>query len=240
MNPTDDITNFRGDDRRFDLLVDGELSEADRRALLSQLDEEPDGWRRCALAFLESQSWRKEFGQIVRPPVAQADPPQPAARRRWRQPLGTLLAMAASFFLALALGTHLRDGWNIPAGAPTGGGSSLADGGKAVRPEPFAPLRPGPPQRSPEHWEMVTVASPGAEGRMETVQVPAIHRDALDPKFFEQMPGAMPTEVLQAFERLGNEVQQHRELVPMQMNDGSHLVVPVDRVDVHYVGRPAL
>jgi len=47
--PTDE-----DDDRRFDLLVDGELSERQRRELLAGLDHEPGGWRRCALAFFRS------------------------------------------------------------------------------------------------------------------------------------------------------------------------------------------
>ena len=49
------------DDILFDRLVDGELSGGERRALLESLDARPQGWRRCALAFLEAQSWRKEL-----------------------------------------------------------------------------------------------------------------------------------------------------------------------------------
>ena len=236
MNPTDDMTNAGGDQRRFDLLVDGELSEADRRTLLSRLDEQPDGWRRCALAFLEAQSWRKEFGQVVRPSEEQPSQPSTAARRPWLQAWGTVLAMAASFLVALVLGTHLRDGGI----GRTGGPAPLAGTGVVEKSHELAKPESASPRGPSDQWELITVASPRVEGGLETVQVPAVQRDALDPKFFEQMPGAMPAEVLQAFERLGHEVRQHRELVPMQMNDGRQLVVPVDRVDVHYVGRPAL
>lgn len=54
------------DDVLFDRLVDGELSAEERRALLQSLDTRPDGWRRCALAFLESQSWGSDFRQLIR------------------------------------------------------------------------------------------------------------------------------------------------------------------------------
>src|SRR3990172_4689745 len=57
MEPNDDIL--------FDRLVDGELSPGERRELLASLDGRPDGWRRCALAFLEAQAWGNELPQVV-------------------------------------------------------------------------------------------------------------------------------------------------------------------------------
>ena len=49
------------DDILFDRLVDGELSAAERQQLLASLDDRPGGWRRCALAFLEAQTWRSDL-----------------------------------------------------------------------------------------------------------------------------------------------------------------------------------
>ena len=40
---------------RLELLADGELDEEPRRELLARLDQTADGWRHCALAFLEAQ-----------------------------------------------------------------------------------------------------------------------------------------------------------------------------------------
>jgi hypothetical protein len=40
----------------LDRLVDGELSLTQQRALFDRLQSEPDGWRRCALVFLEQQA----------------------------------------------------------------------------------------------------------------------------------------------------------------------------------------
>src|ERR1017187_5596583 len=99
-----------GPERQFDLLVDGELSETDRRDLLLELEHEPDGWRRCALAFLEAQCWKAELRQIAAPaaaelvrlePVSQIPfanlPDEPRGRRQsWRQYAATVLTMAAS------------------------------------------------------------------------------------------------------------------------------------------------
>src|SRR5262245_23884505 len=43
--------------RSIDLLVDGKVIDAVRREWLMRLDNTPDGWRRCALAFLENQTF---------------------------------------------------------------------------------------------------------------------------------------------------------------------------------------
>ena len=123
--------------RQFDLLVDGELSEADRRTLLLQLEHEPDGWRRCALAFLEAQCWKAELGQIAprgaldsaRPePVSQAEPN--GRWQTWRQYAATTLAIAASFLLALVV-VH---SWS---GGPHSPGTSVVE--KAVKELPLPP-----------------------------------------------------------------------------------------------------
>ncbi len=52
-------------DAWMDLLVDGEVREPQRQALLSRLERLPDGWRRCALAFLESQAWREALDPVA-------------------------------------------------------------------------------------------------------------------------------------------------------------------------------
>ncbi len=45
-------------ERLCDRLVDNELSPAEQRELLAALEDEPGGWRRCALAFVEANVWR--------------------------------------------------------------------------------------------------------------------------------------------------------------------------------------
>ena len=64
MNSSDD-QRVSIDPRLLDLLVNGELPDPERQTLLGQLDRVPGGWRRCALAFLESQCWSDEFRTAV-------------------------------------------------------------------------------------------------------------------------------------------------------------------------------
>ena len=58
MIPAEDRSNAIAD-AAIDRLVDGDLTEAERRALLLRLENDPEGWRRFALAFLEDQAWRR-------------------------------------------------------------------------------------------------------------------------------------------------------------------------------------
>ena len=48
---------------QLDLLVDGELDGQDRKDLLRKLDRSPDGWKHCALAFLEAQMFQQAIRQ---------------------------------------------------------------------------------------------------------------------------------------------------------------------------------
>ena len=78
QNPSDALNE------ELDLLVDGQLNDEERRRLLSRLDATPDGWRRCALSFVEAQMWQQDLGGIVpkrQADVADAQPAPPMGRR---------------------------------------------------------------------------------------------------------------------------------------------------------------
>ncbi len=60
------------DPQALDRLVDGELEGRERRNLLASLDSRPGGWRQCALAFLESQSWGHSLTEYVRRPTVES------------------------------------------------------------------------------------------------------------------------------------------------------------------------
>ncbi len=91
-------------DRSIDLLIDGELDEGARRILLEKLDAEPDGWRRCALAFLEAQAWQSAVKIAAKPasnPVfVLSKPIKKNAAMSW-------LARAACVLVVFAVGWSL-------------------------------------------------------------------------------------------------------------------------------------
>ncbi len=238
MNPIGNTNPVGGEDQRFDLLVDGELSEEDRRTLLGQLDREPGSWRRCALAFLEAQMWKQEFGVLLQPATEAASSPQPAGRSFWNRQMPTLLAMAASFLIALVLGMALRGGGaSLPGSRPSLG--NMATMTTQALPGPRTPGQD--PAAAANPWQMVTLtASDGAQEAPESFELPVRSGTRLDPQWLQSLPAPVPSDVVQALRDSGHQIEQRRELVPVPMRDGRRLVVPVDQVDIHYVGRPAL
>ena len=213
-------------DRRFDRLVDGELNEEERREMLAGLDREPGGWRRCALAFLESQCWKQTFGAFSQQTVQHEAPVTVAHSAPVRGPgrMGTLLAMAASFLIALWVGSLVWQTGTDRVAAPPGATGGLA----SVSPKGSTPSDP---------WRVVTVSQPtGAQAAGHSLRVPAVERNNIDPQWARNLPAPIPDEVMRAFNRTGHRVQQRREFVPVPLKDGRQLVVPVDQVDVHYVG----
>ncbi|MGA2063946.1 MAG: hypothetical protein ABSG86_03205 [Thermoguttaceae bacterium] len=246
MNPSDNIPSPPDDPRRFDRLVDGELSEPERRTVVLRLEDEPGGWRRCALAFLEAQGWKQAFGAMVDAAAGPSPAARPAARRDWRRGLGTVLAVAASFLLAFVLGMHVRGRPAVPgSGGPLAGSGMAGNAGEAVAGrvprQAETPGRPPSPATPPERWQLVTLKAPaGPEGEMATIRLPAVQRNTLDQQWLDAVPMAVPDEMLRALRQRGLEVQQHREVLPVEMQDGRRLIVPMDQIEVHYVGRPSL
>ncbi len=228
--------NPAGPESQVDRLIDGELNESDRRELLLQFEREPEGWRRCALAFLEAQCWKQELGLTTRSAEDVAESPATTlisatrdrtATSRWRQNLATALSMGACFLIALAIGMGIR-----------GKGPHSPDANLSTVTAPLSSSDAQTTTISQPADELITVE--GANGGTESLLVPRAHRDAIGQNVAEQGPDAIPPAVQREFERMGNQVLQQREIVPVQMKNGRRLMVPIDHAEIHYVGRGSL
>ncbi len=221
------------DDEQLDMLIDGELSEAERREVLSQLDAEPDGWRRCALAFLEAQSWREEMQAIPREAVVQQAPIVPNSRSSWRR-FHTVLAVATSFLLAFGLGLAIDD--------MLGGDSSLPSSMHVVEmppseetnvaEPPSVPVRDVAPELNvPFQYVAIPTQDP-LSGESDSIRMPVVPRELLGDGWPYRLPSVLPDGVVRSLHQRGHDVVQQRRLVPMQAEDGRSIVFPVDEVEL--------
>jgi hypothetical protein len=241
-----------------DRIVDGSLGPGDLRLAFSRLDREPDGWKRCTLAFLESQCWREAFRALgapsdlgrgcepdsIRPALGKFDRPR---RRIWR---GTAAAgiIAASFAL----------GWLSHVSRPR----DLAGPTVLVPPSPIvaqvlddsssepvipASVDPARPTRSdrrfaadrspPNPGEIVqTVAQVriGPEGAGATV--PILAGPGINGDWLRAQPPPLSEYEQVVLQRHGYQVDQRRRLLIATLADGRRVSVPIDQVQIRYTG----
>jgi hypothetical protein len=114
-------------DLQLDLLVDGELAEPRRRALLAALDGQPGRWRAVGLRFLQHQTEKQTVGALMAGgrlvPVADAAPAAAArgpiiGRIGWRRittvAAGLLIAASSALVTLVAVRPS-----GTPSAAPT-------------------------------------------------------------------------------------------------------------------------
>ncbi len=218
------------DDRLLDRLVDGELSPQEYREVLSQLDQMPNGWRRCAHAFLESQALGQSLPLVMQttesrpqtelaPTAEKSSPSGTASFRR----METLAAMAASVAIAFGLGMYIS-GDNSPTVDGPGSGPRIADNNPQLPPE------------SPLH----TVAKPqfvyvnqwdGKQGGGMPIAIDTSKQ--YDPEAKLDTSWGMSPEQLQKLKDSGQSFQTKNRLIPVSLEDGQRVVVPVQDVIVY-------
>jgi hypothetical protein len=247
------MNHLRHTHESFDRLVDGELSESQRTEMLKSLDQEPDGWRHCALAFLEAQCWRKELGGLRQSmpadeaPLSSAVAPSPRPSRRRSSPFGfagTLTAMAATFLLFLGAGVLWQHSGNSLGNFFGAAGSNQIASNKDGRSTAPSGAQTAVAQNDSQSknasapWQWVRLSPAGSANPGESVRVPALERNRMDQQWLQSLPSPIPENMVQALERSGYQVQRQQELMPMPLKDGRQLVVPVDKVQLQYVGNP--
>jgi hypothetical protein len=223
---------FRRDELRvLDRLVDDELAPDERRELLAALDDEPGAWRRCALAFLEAQAWRRHLTQPATEPahIASGLASLPTHRKNRRALWGTCLAVAACLLVAFELGTRFP----VVDLSPVVQQPAIAQQNTPNQSAPQIELAQSD-EDSPddEPWETLTLKN-NADPQND-IQLRVVESDDDDQKWLAERQSSMPVELLQQFEQAGLEVKHQQRLLPIELSDGRRLIVPIDEVDIHY------
>jgi len=234
-----------GDDIQIglDRLADGELTSDEQRGLIMALENQPDGWRRCALAFVEAQAWRGELRRIT---AVEGTVNQPIAmdrsdRRNTAMHGLRWLAVAASVLMAFTLGITAQSWWlaaatnqpaKIVAVHPEEPIATSSEKSVAAVAEPNS--SDAATSAASGKWQALKVTIPTADGQGEqTVEVPLVAAGEQEVKSMLAKQQPLLSDVaLQALESTGHEVQQHRAYYPVQLEDGTQAVLPVDFVEV--------
>jgi hypothetical protein len=214
------------DEAVFDRRVDGELPADDRRALLESLDSRSDGWRRCAIAFLDAQSWGNEFRQLVRESdlskKAVASPAvEIATNRSAMRRAVTWVAIAASLLTAFSLGVMRRNSENMMAKAP-------ADSQKTEQIAVATPSLDSPEAENDSDPDALTFWVLDDAGQARSIRVPLMDAVALDRELGVEFQPGIPANVRSRLQDRGYHVQSKRRYAPLWLENGQRMVFPVE------------
>jgi hypothetical protein len=219
------------DHHLLDRLVDGELDGPERANLLRRLEDHPDGWRCCALAFLEAQTWRQALG----------------AERAWSAPHTTLAsspggpATDRETAVARAVSRSGRPGLRLVGTIAAAvavaflSGWTLGTSGRRAT-ETHARDLPIPKLvRQIVEDHVPTARDLGAD---ERTQAEALDRNggALESSWPPERADPLPAPIVRQLARQGYKVEQRSTVVSMDARDGRRVDVPVDELRFQYVG----
>lgn len=248
------------DERQLARLVDGEMTRAEYREVLRSLDSSHDGWRRCALAFLEAQALSDAFrsapvvssgsttrldsaASVAKTSTSESAPaaesPQASersaasARRSTAWPIA--LAAAASFLLAFGLGIVVRHTLQNQFDSASGPTMALIDGPSAMETPSDAGSKRDAGEMLSKFNGAVRLVVDDGRGQRREVELPV---RGFDPSSTTADPMAgLPPALVDVVERMGHDVDRHEQYVPVPLDDGSHLVIPVEHMRIVPVSR---
>jgi hypothetical protein len=217
-------------------LVDGQLSDAEYRRVVDNLSQDPDGWRRCCLAFLEHQALRSDLA-AVNFLIDDGITPPPAANR----------SDSGHFLL------NVREDWDTE---PTRRGPSIGHwiksplwGGRYVDADttassvsnvsPDPDKAPNTPQRThvPQQVAVLRIQDP-QRGDAADMQIPLQQHgdqsaeEANRPRSNDGSRNVRSADVNSALSKIAKPTQVERRLFPMATPDGRLLLLPVNFVRI--------
>ena len=225
---------------RLDRLVDNELDDAERRELLLELEHSPDGWRQCALAFLEAQAFGDGLRSLMTdppdadpgrragvPPRGEAGPLSPATVHASR--LSSMLAVAAGLMLAFSVGVASRGIWS-ESRDPAASAAMAPDRAPAGASSADTTQR----SRAPAETSTVsTIPVPFADrksGRVERIDIPIVEAKSTQEAALGEAE-QIPPQILRMFEQIGP-FERTRKYLPVELGDGRSVVVPLGHIEL--------
>ncbi len=237
------------DDTLIDRIVDGALTPEELRAAVLRIEAEPDGWKRCALAFVEARVWSdslRAIGQAQKSepagmPIPRTAPAAKGRRNRWLRSIAAAVIVGLSFVAGwMTHGTRLdsrpepllvRDSKVTPVPRP----SEPSDVEDVVTqsagfPEDRAPRRVAA-ARMVRTVGLIRFGPESSPAEVPVLAGPGITKDWLAA---QPPPVSEYGEVVLA--REGYRVEQQRRFFTTVLADGRRVAIPVDHVQIRYTG----
>jgi len=239
---------------QIDLLVDGELSEDERRELLLRLEREPDGWRTCALALLEAETLRESLGSWADGETAASQATESRVENvtakdasfgtsTWlRKARPVVLAVAASLLVGFFIGERLVSSGLLHKSAPTIAMPEDFLDEDMIDPVEETPMTfaetPVPDPDETEHpidspWKLVSFYGEDSEAEEPEFELPC--REAASPDdVWADDPMTFANSLAESLQAPGRNVQVTQRHWSVPADDGSTIIVPVEEIVVSY------
>jgi hypothetical protein len=253
------------DQELIDRMVEGALRPAELRAAIERLDRLPDGWKRCAAAFLEAQFWHEAFravgdsgkNQPERLLASISGAPNRVSRSNPRWLRGALAAGIAAASFAMGWLGHAARPWTSSGSAPQISPTQLlVEKTNESQPqrEPAGPpagdasvsgrLAAAPPRANRPAPDPREVVRPVGRLRIgsesASAEVPILAGPGINTEWLKRQPPPVSEYGQVVLQRHGYQVDQRRRLITATLSDGRRIAVPVDQVLVRYTGKETL
>ena len=214
---------------QIDRYIDGDLSADELTTLLCDCESSNgDSWRQCALSLIEAQEIRTALQRLRGNDHVRVARPggRPGNRSRVLMTVCTLLLVAAAFFSGrLSNGTVVSESSSI-AGAPVQEPNTTG----------------GEPEPASGDVNPVTVVGVARihRSRGPGAVAPVIAGPEIDlARLLNRLPD-VPDDVRRRAGNKGLKVRPVREVMSVELADGQRFAVPLDSIDVRYVGHSVL
>jgi hypothetical protein len=244
--------------QQLDLLVDGELPEEERKNLLIVLERLPDGWKKCAVAFLEAQLFTQALRVTARrkmiPPTGMPIPQwsNHAAyikkKRHWLQTLSAVICVSLAAFV---LGGWCVSQWENPQNTlPETGGfvqnSPIQENNTAFPNNEYEPtyfMNPVhsafvnlTPESMPQKMLKPEYVTLSMDDSRHPAQIPCYRSGDIDAGRYLNSPPPISNRELQRIIQRGGDVDVNRHNLVVPVGKNRHAVIPVDQIIVKYHG----
>lgn len=225
-------------------LVDDELSVEDRRKILERLEHTSNGWKFCAITFLEAQALRSSFRSITSSNKYSRNqvndvPKGISARQNWHSLKVVLPAISTIAATILCMVFVLREtpSSSVPRNEITKDMSSPVSQTSAdiIVSPPNEPNSFIPRFTIQENTPIRTVTLNCPKHGLTNISASCVESQHFDSSIFNSINEELPTDLTQQLTENGGSINAQRDEYRFSLDDGRVLILPVDTYNVKYV-----